>query len=624
MAQVPSSTTVHDVVVIGSGAGGGTATNVLANLGVSVLLLEAGPMLSMADLKEHMWPYNVPHRGAGAKGQAYTGGPTGFTYSATFGGAQLEGEPYTVAPGSDFVWFRSRILGGRTNHYGRITLRMSDYDFKPRSTDGLGFDWPISYDDMAPYYDKAERFIGVTGTVEGIRSAPDGIFNPPAALRAHDVLVQRACAKHGIRAVAARQAVTTVARNGRPPCHYCGQCGRGCMTASNYAASYVQIFPAMRTGKVQVVANAMARELITDASGKVTAVSYIDKTDGTEKQVRCRTVVLAASACESARLLLNSKSPRHPQGLANSSGKVGRYLMDTVGSSMSALVPALSGMPHYNSDGYGSHLYVPWWLWDKHKSLNFPRGYHIEVGGGYGMPGIGSFTGVVNRTEGYGIPMKQAIRADYGTSVGLSGRGEMIPNEQSYCEIDPEMKDRWGIPVLRFHWAWTDHELNQVRHMQQTFRAILESMGGQIATGGGRGGGRGGAQAMGTGALPGQQAPQTGQAGPQTGLPNAPAGQPTTAPAGQRAGNPAAPNPAGPPISRGGAIIHEVGTVRMGDDPRTNPLNKYSQAHEVKNLFVADAAPFVSNADKNPTHTIIALAWRTAEYLAEELRKGNV
>ena len=282
MAQ--ASTTVHDVVVVGSGAGGGTVTNVLANMGVSVLLLEAGPMLSMSDLKEHMWPYNVPHRGAGVKGQAYTGGPTGFTYSATFGGAQLEGEPYTVAPGSDFSWFRSRILGGRTNHYGRVTLRMSDYDFKPRSTDGLGWDWPISYDDLAPYYDKAERFIGVTGTTEGIRSAPDGIFNPPAALRAHDTLVQRACGKLGIRAVAARQAVTTIARNGRPACHYCGQCGRGCKTASNYAASYVQIFPAMQTGRVQVIANAMARELLTDDTGKVTAVSYIDKTTGAERQ----------------------------------------------------------------------------------------------------------------------------------------------------------------------------------------------------------------------------------------------------------------------------------------------------------------------------------------------------
>jgi choline dehydrogenase-like flavoprotein len=618
MAQVTTSQAIHDVVVIGSGAGGGTATKVLADLGVSVLLLEAGPMLAITDLKEHMWPYNVPHRGAGAKGQAYSGEATGFTYSATFGGSLLDGEPYTVAPGSDFSWFRSRILGGRTNHYGRVTLRMADYDFKPRSTDGLGFDWPISYEDLAPYYDKAERFIGVTGTAEGIRSAPDGIFNPPGALKPHEVLIQRACAKLGIRAVSSRQAVTTVARNGRPACHYCGQCGRGCMTASNYASSYVQIFPAMKTGKVKVIANAMARELITDASGKVTAVSYVDKTTGSEQQVQCRTVVLAASACESARLLLNSKSARHPNGLANASGKVGRYLMDTVGSSMSATVSALSGMPHYNSDGYGSHLYVPWWLWDKHKDLNFPRGYHIEVGGGYGMPGIGSFTGVVNRTEGYGVKMKQAIRNEYGISVGLSGRGEMIPNEQSFCEIDPETKDRWGIPVLRFHWKWSDHELNQVRHMQQNFRAILESMGGQIVTGGGRGG-RGGAQASTSiqGSQRGGQAPQTGQAGPQTGQPNAPAGQPTTM--GQTAQA-----PAGPPISRGGAIIHEVGTVRMGDDPQTSVLNKYCQAHEVKNLFVADAAPFVSNADKNPTHTIVALAWRTAEYLAEELRKGNV
>ena len=169
----------------------------LADLGVSVLLLEAGPMLNMGDLKEHMWPYQVPHRGAGARGQAYTGGPTGFTYSATYGGAQLEGEPYTVAPGSDFSWFRSRILGGRTNHYGRVTLRFADYDFKPKSTDGLGFDWPISYQDLAPYYDKAERFIGVTGTVEGIRSAPDGIFNPPGALKAHDVLIQSRARSRG-------------------------------------------------------------------------------------------------------------------------------------------------------------------------------------------------------------------------------------------------------------------------------------------------------------------------------------------------------------------------------------------------------------------------------------------
>jgi choline dehydrogenase-like flavoprotein len=177
--------------------------------------------------------------------------------------------------------------------------------------------------------------------------------------------------------------------------------------------------------------------------------------------------------------------------------------------------------------------------------------------------------------------MKQAIRDEYGTNIGLSGRGEMIPNEQSFCEIDPEVKDRWGIPVLRFHWAWSDYELDQVRHMQTTFRAILEGMGGRMNT------------------------PQTTR--PQT-------TQPQTTQTTQNR----------PPISRGGAIIHEVGTIRMGSDRRSSVLNKFCQAHDAKNLFVADAGPFVGNPDKNPTHTIVALAWRTAEYLAEEMRKGNV
>jgi choline dehydrogenase-like flavoprotein len=602
MLQVIRSPQKYDVVVIGSGAGGGTAVQVLTKLGINVCLLEAGRMLNPAkDFKEHVLPYQVDHRGAGPHAESYFGRQQWGYFNAPNGYWDIDGEPYTVAKDSEFRWFRSRILGGRTNHYGRISLRFADYDFKPYSTDGLGTDWPVTYDEISPWYDKAEGFIGVTGTKEGIRSAPDGNFLPPIPPRVHEVLVQRACARLNIPCIPSRMAMLTKPLNGRAACHYCGQCGRGCTTASNYASSYVQILPAMKTGKVQVIANAMARELVTDATGKVTAVSYIDKTDGSEKQVRCRTVVLAASACESARLLLNSKSSKYPQGLANSSGKVGRYLMDTVGYSMSATVPALSGMPHYNSDGYGSHLYVPWWLWDKHKNLNFPRGYHIEVGGGYGMPGIGSFQGVVNRVEGYGIPMKQAIRDNYGTSVGLSGRGEMIPNEDSYCEIDPEVKDRWEIPVLRFHWKWSDHELNQVRHMQQTFRAILEAMGGQITTG--VGGNRGTAATAAGGPQRGGQAPQT-----------------TTAMAATAPG--ADPNRV--PISRGGAIIHEVGTVRMADDPKNGPLNRFCQAHDVKNLFVADGAPFVSNADKNPTHTIIALAWRTAEYLAEEMRKGNV
>ena len=569
MFQIIRPSPVADVVVIGSGAGGGTVTKVLTDLGVNVTLLEAGPMLDPArDFKEHMWPYQVPHRGSGEGGASYfgRGRPFGW-FSAHSGGWELDGEPYTSAEGSKFQWFRSRVLGGRTNHYGRISLRFADYDFKPYTRDGIGTDWPISYDELAPYYDKIESFIGVTGSKEGIRSAPDGIFQPCPPPRVHEVLIKRAADKLGIPCIPMRLAVVTRPTNGRPACHYCGQCGRGCVTASNYSSSQVQIFPALKTGGLKLITNAMAREVITDDTGKVTAVSYIDKTTRAEKQIRCRTVVLAASCCESARLLLNSRSPRHQNGLANSSGQVGRNLTDSVGFSLSGRIPALEGLPRHNSDGMGgSHLYMPWWLWDK--KLDFPRGYHIELGGGYGMPGVGSFREVLNQHEGYGASLKKAIYADYGTRVNFAGRGEMIPNQDTWCEIDPNTVDKWGIPVLRFHFQWADGELKQVEHMEKTFTAIIETMGGTVVA-------------------------------------------PRAAPASEK-------------ISAGGEIIHEVGAIRMGDEPSKSVLNRYCQAHDVKNLFVADAAPFVSNPDKNPTLTICALAWRTAEYLAEEMRKGHV
>jgi choline dehydrogenase-like flavoprotein len=572
MFQIAPRSPVYDVVVIGSGAGGGTVTKVLADLGISVALVEAGPMIDpQKDFKEHMWPYQVPHRGIGEGGGGYFGPtPWAFGYfTTTSGGWQLPGEPYTVAPGNKFEWFRSRVIGGRTNHFGRIALRFADYDFTPYSRDGLGTDWPIGYDDIAPYYDKAESFIGVTGSKEGIRSAPDGIFQPCPSPRVHELLTQKAAKKLNIPCIPSRLAVITKPTNGRPACHYCAQCGRGCVTASNYSSSQVQVFPAMKTGRVKLFTNAMARELLTDGSGKVTAVSYVDKATRSEKQIRCRTVVLACGACESARLLLNSKSSGSPNGLANGSGQVGRNLTDSVGYSLGAHIPALDDLPRHNSDGMGGmHLYIPWWLWDA-KNKDFPRGYHVEISGGFHMPGIGSFNADCRQHEGYGKDLKDTIYKHYGASVSFAGRGEQIPNDRTFCEIDPDVVDQYGIPVLRFHFQWTDDELKQAQHMHETFQSLLETMGGTVTR----------------------------------------------------------PKPnflAGEGISMGGEIIHELGTIRMGNNPATSALNKYCQAHEVKNLFVADAAPFVSNPDKNPTLTIIAMAWRTAEFLAEEMRKGNV
>jgi len=571
MFQVQRTPQVADVVVIGSGAGGGTAVKVLTDLGINVTLLEAGPMLNpYKDFKEHMLPYEVDHRGAGEKAEQYYGQQQWGYFSAPNGYWNVPGEPYTTAPGNEFQWFRSRILGGRTNHYGRISLRFGDYDFKPREFDGLGFDWPLTYDEMAPYYDKAEEFIGVTGTKEGFRSAPDGKFLPPIPPRVHEILIQKAGQKLGIPVIPSRMAMLTRSVHGRAACHYCGQCGRGCKTASAFSSSQAMILPALRTGKLTIVTGAMARELVVDKSGKVTAVSYIDKATRTEKQIRCRTVMVGASACESARLLLNSKSSLFPDGIANGSGQVGRWLTDTVGYSLSGHVPALENLPRHNCDGIGGmHVYVPWWLLDK-KNKDFPRGYHIEIGGGFSMPELGNFRGIGNTLEGYGSAIKAAARKNYGASVSLSGRGEMIPNKDSYCEIDPDgAVDQYGIPVLRFSWKWSEYEHKQALHMHETFTAIIETMGGRVL---------------------GIAHPEREASG----------------------------------ISVGGSIIHEAGTVRMGDDPKEAPLNKWSQAHEVKNLFVVDAAPFNGNPDKNVTLTIVANSWRASEYLAEEMKKGNV
>lgn len=563
--------TIYDAVIVGAGAGGGGAARVLTGMGLKVALLEAGPMIDpQRDYKTHKWPYDYGHRTAEEGGALYFGRGTDYGFFTTVsGGWQLDGEPYTVAEGSRFTWFRSRVVGGRTNHYGRMSFRFSAMDFKPWSRDGLGWDWPIGYDDLAPWYDKAEKFIGVTGTVEGIPSAPDGIFETPPPPKVHELLMQKAGKKLSVPFIANRRAVITKPKNGRPACHYCGECGRGCLTASNYSASQVEIFPALETGRLTLIPEAMVREVEIGGGGRVTGVVYIDKRERAEKRVRGRAVVLAASACETARLLLNSKSKQFPNGLANGSGLVGRYLMDTVGYGVRGSIPYLENMPRYDTSGFGgAHLYAPWWLYDRHHKLDFPRGYHIEFGGGFRLPGPGSFHAAA-RKYGYGKKLKERIRREYGTSIGLSGRGEMIPNNQSYLDIDPDAVDKWGIPVPRFHFKWSDYEWKQARHMEKSFSDLIEACGGK----------------------------------------------------GLRQNNAAR---EGEGISVPGSIIHEVGGARMGENPGNSVLNKYCQSHEVRNLFVADGASFVSNPDKNPTLTISALAWRTAEYLAEEMRKGNV
>src|ERR1700722_3374211 len=570
MAQVQTSSKSksYDVVVVGSGAGGGVAAHVLTLAGAKVCMLEAGGWYEGTRQSDMFkWPYDAPHRAAGTREK-----PFGYYDATLLGGWKVPGEPYTNAPGTDWKWWRARMLGGRTNHYGRISLRMGPYDFKPYSRDGKGFDWPFTYEELAPYYDKAEELIGVFGTAEGLENTPDGKFQPAPAPRGYERLIKLSCDKLKIPCIPSRLAILTRPLNGRPACHYCAQCGRACGVNANFNSPGVHIAPAMKTGNLEVRTGAMVRQVVVGADGLARGVSYIDTKSRTETTVYAKIVVLAASCCETARIMLNSKSSQFPNGVGNSTGLVGRYVMDTVGSDVGGYLPILEDLPPRNEDGVGGmHMYMPWWLYKEQKAgkMPFARGYHIEIGGGRGLPEAGQFGGSEQILGGgYGAEFKRNLRKIYGCNIYFSGRGEMIPNEDSYCDIDPEVVARWGIPVLRFHFKWSQDEILQAKHMQETFREIIIAAGGKVMYG---------------------------------------------ADAENNWG-----------ISRGGEIIHEVGATKIGDNPKTSVLNQSCQASDCKNLFITDAAPFVSNADKNPTLTITALGWRTSEYIAGEVKKRNL
>jgi choline dehydrogenase-like flavoprotein len=589
----------YDVIVVGSGAAGGQTAYTLTMEGVKVLMIEAGrqydPVTETAMFQTNA---QAPLRAAGTDDK-----PFGFHDATVDGGWEVPGEPYTQAsedPSRQFGWWRARMLGGRTNHWGRIALRNGPYDFKPRSRDGLGFDWPFTYEEIAPYYDKVEMLIGVYGENNGLENTPDsppGVLLPPPAARAGELLAKKHMNELGIpvipihRAVLSQrldadnlpaklhpnnpkaQRVLAKAMTERAACFWATPCGRGCAIRANYQSTTVHLPPALDTGNLDIVANSMAREVLLNEKGLATGVVCIDKTTGKEFRAHARAVVLAAGACESVRLLLNSKSAQFPRGLANSSGLVGKYILDTVGAGLGGQIPRLENLPPLNEEGAGSHVYTPWWLYGEQKAgkLGFARGYHIEWGAGRGMPDMWTGSGLEQYGRGsYGKQFKEDVRRYYGTVLWFTGRGEMIPNEDSFCEIDASVKDKWGIPVLRFSWKWSQHEIRQAEHMMKTFGDIITAMGGRI--------------------IGGEEARQ---------------------------------RPGAKVIEKGGTIIHEVGGAIIGDDPAKSVTDRWCRTWDVKNLYLNDGAPFASNADKNPTLTIMALAWRASEHLLGELKKGS-
>jgi choline dehydrogenase-like flavoprotein len=408
--------------------------------------------------------------------------------------------------------------------------------------------------------------IGENIKLPNVPWTPEHIRQPAPVPRVPELLLKAACEEKGIPCIAPPRAVITRPLNGRQACFYASPCDRGCSIGANFQAVTVLLPPALKTGNVRVITDAMVAEVLTAKDGRANGIRYVDRKSGAWREARAKAVVLAASSCETARILLNSNGGK---GLANSSGQVGRNLTDTVGVGIGAQIPALEGRPRYNEDGiFFSHIYMPWWQDDDHAKLGFPRGYHLEVWGDWTKHpsmDLGYYSGGF---PGFGQGLRDHMRRTFGTTVGMAGRGEMIPNDDCYCEIDPVAKDKFGIPVLRFHWKWGEAELAQAEHMRQTMVALLDRIGGKLND----------------------------------------------------------PNDAKGPakISAGGEMIHELGTARMGSSAKDSVVNSYGRAWDVPGLYLMDGSIMPSNPDKNPTLSIMALAWRGSAEMVRRAKRGQL
>jgi choline dehydrogenase-like flavoprotein len=559
----PATNVQADVVIVGSGAAGGMAAFSLTKAGLRCILLEAGRDYDpQAEVNMFAPESDAPLRGAATPDK-----PFGYFDATVGGGWQVDGEPYTLREGSDFRWYRPRMLGGRTNHWGRHVPRFGPYDFKPFSRDGLGVDWPIGYDDLAPFYDRVERMVGVNGGPIGLENHPDsppGCLMPPPHPRIPEMLIKAAAEDLGIPVRAAHTAVLTRdmpdAVAPRSACLNATPCTRGCTIGAMFQTTTSLLPMAKATGRLTIVTDAMVSRVTMARPDRAAGVEYVDRKTGLRHTVNARVVVLAAGTGETTRLLLNSGEGG--RGLANSSGELGRNLTDSTGASFRAYIPALADRPRYNEDGIGGqHIYIPFWLYQQQKrgELDFARGYHFEIGGRFGIPPADAVPRV------WGSALKKAVRTASGATIQLTLRGEMIPNKDSFCEADPVVKDRFGIPVLRFAFRWSQNEVNQVAHGRRTAHAVFKRMGGTIL------------------------------------------------------------DPDLPPekiMTAGGEIIHELGTARMGADKRSSVVDGYGRTWDVDNLVLMDGAVFASGAHKNPTLTILALALRASEHLANRLKSG--
>ncbi len=581
-------TRTYDAIVIGSGAAGGMAAHVLTSRGMKVLMLEAGKKLDInRELKSTEWPYEHPRRGEMPPGHhalslneytvrqppyaadskftkvySYVQGWSGTDYSKNIVVDEKD-HPYT---GTNYAWVRARCLGGKTNIWGRLALRLSDYDFKAKSHDGYGEDWPISYKDIEPYYDRVDQYLGISGVKENLPYLPDSLFQRPTRLAAAEVTLRNSLKKMNRVLTPYRAGVTTDGlkhNKYRSRCFGRGACNRrvgGCDIHAAFDSPTGLIYPAMDTGNLTLRTNAIAREILVDTkTGKARGVGFIDSETGQTYEGRAKVVVLAASTLESARLMLLSTSSAHPHGIGNSSDHVGHNFCEHVmGPNVTGLVKERVGKAKTIDDGRPAGFYVPRFRNISDRDPNFIRAYGFE-----GMAGSRMFPDNAHDTPGFGASYKKTVRDFSGAFINMGGFGEVLSRYENQVALDPVRKDKWGIPVLKFNYKFGDNEKKMCEDMASAAQEMFELAGFEIVN-----------------------MDRT--------------------------------------VLTEGWSIHELGTARMGTDKKTSVLNQFQQSHDVKNFFVVDGSSHVSASCQNPTWTIMALAWRSCDYLATEFGKGNL
>ena len=556
---------IYDAIIVGSGATGGWAAKSLTERGMTVLVLEAGRQLDpQKEFREHTFPYELKYRGL-VPGSRYAPRQPiqSRCYAANEYGHHLFVDdidnPYTTPEDKPFWWIRGRHVGGRSVTWGRQSYRLSDYDFKAAERDGYGDPWPFSYEDLRPYYERVEDFVGISGSYEKLPQLPDSNFLPPMAMTCGERILKKAVESKfpGRNVIIGRAAILTKKHQGRAPCHYCGHCDRGCSTYSYYSSPGSTLPAAAKTGKMTLRPNAVVREIIVDPNtGKASGVRVVNQITKQDYEEYGQVIVLCASSLESTRILLNSKSRQYPEGLGNSSGVLGHYLMDHMYQiSAGGVVPVLKGMEYDYSDGRANGIYVPRFRNIRDKHPNFIRGYGMQ-----GSCSQGYSFGHARQTPGFGSVFKKLVRENPGEiPFWLGAWCEMLPRKENRVTIDPEKVDAWGIPVLRIECTHGDNERAMAKDALETIKEMVDAAGFRTL---------------------------------------------------YSSSTPAPP----------GFCIHEVGTARMGADPKTSVLNKWNQSWDVKNVFVTDGACFVSQGCQNPTLTMMAITARACDYIADEFR----